>query len=266
MIDDHTLELINREIDGLNSSEETALLQGCLRKDPPAQELYDDLVKLGSMLKTVTTAEPPRYLKTAILNSIQYRRPQEPRRVRISGIGEFFRSLKLTPARALTFAAGLALGIIAFTFIPGKGLDDRTGELSNLYGTMMFSDLVAALPVSDQKTFDLGDVQATATLKSSKTLVLAELHFKSRGEVQIGLEYDENAMDFSSFGRVNSSPNSLTIDRNAVRLRSNGENYYVVAFNRKSLRGFPLRYTVYRSDSPVYDNRLAVSPYSANER
>src|SRR5258708_23630965 len=92
MINDQTIELIHKEIDRLNSAEESALLRDRLAADPQAQELYDDLLKLGSILKSVEAVEPPRYLKNTIINSVQFHRPPVARTGRFRNVAKFFTS------------------------------------------------------------------------------------------------------------------------------------------------------------------------------
>ncbi len=132
MIDERTVELIHREIDGLNTPEETSMLRSRLPEDPEAQELYEDLVKLGAILKTVAPAEPPGYLKTSILNTIPFR-PQPANRTRGFGwTGQFIRSLFLVDHHSLSkqegsmkkhkavqfgLLAGVALALVYFAFL-----------------------------------------------------------------------------------------------------------------------------------------------------
>jgi hypothetical protein len=258
MTNDHTIELIHRELDGLNSREESADLVAFLSTDPEARKLHDDLVRLKSLLKTVEPAEPPRYLKNAIIGAIQRSWAQSTR--------DFFASLRLTPAHAFTFAGGLAVGILAFSLVAGNAFTDHSVDLTNLYGTVMSADLVGKLPISDQKSFDRPGVHASVTLRASEALVVAELHFQSEGEVKIGLQYAADAISFKSFGQLRNAPNNVSIEQNSIRINNAGENHYALVFERKSLNGFPLRYSVYRSGSIVHSEDLSVYPLQQKNR
>jgi len=54
MVDRRTIALINGEVDGLNTSEESEALRQILEHDPEARRLLEDLQKLGQNLTSMT--------------------------------------------------------------------------------------------------------------------------------------------------------------------------------------------------------------------
>jgi hypothetical protein len=71
MIEQSILELINKDIDGVCTPEESSRLQEILRTNPEAGKLHEDLRLLAVTLQKMPVAEPPRSLKPAILRSLE---------------------------------------------------------------------------------------------------------------------------------------------------------------------------------------------------
>ena len=88
MIDTKYIEHINKEIDGLNTPEESIALREYLSDNPEAQKLFDELMEISRMLESVPPIEPSQNLKKYILNDpvTQHYVPRN------NNIGHFFLS------------------------------------------------------------------------------------------------------------------------------------------------------------------------------
>jgi hypothetical protein len=75
MIDDHTLDLINRELDGMTSREERAALASLRASHKDVEAAYQGMLSLHHALVPPAAEEPPRALKPAIMRAIANRRP-----------------------------------------------------------------------------------------------------------------------------------------------------------------------------------------------
>jgi tetratricopeptide (TPR) repeat protein len=70
MIERSALELINKDIDGVCTPEESSRLQEILRTNPEAKTLHNELQLLAVTMQKMPPAKPPRSLKPAILRAL----------------------------------------------------------------------------------------------------------------------------------------------------------------------------------------------------
>jgi hypothetical protein len=70
MIDDHYLELMSGEIDGVNSAAGSRELKEYLAAHPAARSVYEELCRLGHVFSTAGELEPPPYLRDRILAAV----------------------------------------------------------------------------------------------------------------------------------------------------------------------------------------------------
>lgn len=71
MMNDRTLELINREIDGLNSPSESSELQSTLSDNPSAKQFYEEQKRIAGILNGVTPVEPPSSIKHNVMREVR---------------------------------------------------------------------------------------------------------------------------------------------------------------------------------------------------
>jgi len=131
MIDEHYIELMNDEIDGRNTPAQSGALRSYLESDPEAQRFFAELEKPTGLLAESKAVAPPVDMSQQIMDLIAESdarqqvsragstpearpasgaRPETGERARRRRFGSF-----LQPAPAWAFAAGLALGLLAFT-------------------------------------------------------------------------------------------------------------------------------------------------------
>lgn len=128
MIDRRTITLINGEVDGENTAEESETLRQILAKDPEAGKLLEDLKKLERNFSSMSPVKPPVTLKPAILRDIDGRDSVSVhgRRFRLS---DFLFPVRPLPRLGLAFSGGLLAGIVLvilyLTVISHPSIDDR---------------------------------------------------------------------------------------------------------------------------------------------
>jgi len=76
MMNDRTLELINREIDGLNAPSESQELNSILSSDSSAKKFYNDQQQIAGIFSRVGSVEPPSSIKQNVMNEIHTRGQQ----------------------------------------------------------------------------------------------------------------------------------------------------------------------------------------------
>ena len=112
MIDEKYIELMNKEIDGLNTPQESAELKSYLKDEPEAQKQFNNLLDVSKSLEQLEEIEPSPELKKSIINSINWKKYSTKEKKRRSFLG--FTQLKFNVKYAYVFTCGLILGIIGF--------------------------------------------------------------------------------------------------------------------------------------------------------
>ena len=112
MIDRKTISLINGEVDGVNTPEESETLGQTLVRNPEARKLLEDLKKLERNLSSMSPADPPAGLKRSIMHSIQKRRAPARTGARKSSLSELLFPVRLLPRLGFAFGSGMLAGIV----------------------------------------------------------------------------------------------------------------------------------------------------------
>ncbi len=141
MIDERLRELMNGEIDGENSAEESRELREALGSDEEARRYFDDLAELGRRFESAGGIDPPPALRRRILESTTrveaagtpgVSTPSRPaRRSLADSLREAF-----TPRLAYAFAAGVAVGAILLVVVSGPGREATRVSPEDVRGTM----------------------------------------------------------------------------------------------------------------------------------
>ncbi|HYQ87579.1 MAG TPA: hypothetical protein VES59_10085 [Bacteroidota bacterium] len=262
MIEERYITLIHREVDGLNSAEESSDLRSYLSHDSGASDFYQDILKLSNMLGAVPLVEPPLNLKKRILNSIAAHQPSGKQNLVSAMATQLVQSLRIHRSYAFVFASGLAIGIIGFSLLDGGSPPNQRESISNLSGTMTRTGPFPGLTVCDQGEMSAGDVQGQVTLRGSRDLLLVELQVKGGRDVDVALEFAENDVGFSSFSQQNPEPDNLKMEPNSVRVGNAGGNQYTLIFSRKSQRAVPIKVSFYRSSKLLSDRVFSAAATS----
>lgn len=252
MIDKDYIELINKEIDGVISAEESVKLKDYLEKNPDAQKCYDDYVKLSKMLQQVNAVEPPSNLKKIILNSIRWNKYGIKERKRLFQPLIDALNVKVKHNLAYSFAAGLIVGVFIFALLSHSLNKDTFLDNSELTGTLLLTgaiqDFQTAGKIEDER---FGAVE----VKFAKNIVLAEIDIAIHQEVKMVIQFDKSDITFAGFRQLHNLANNLEINDDSVILTSKDTTKLLVVFNDKSQTASPMTFKIY-SDALVLEGTV----------
>jgi hypothetical protein len=223
------IELINKEIDGVNSKAESSKLKAYLTRHPEARQLYEELLKTALALRKVEELAPPRHLRQHILNSLEKNRKAVDRDS--GAFGKVLEALRhrSMPRFALVFASGLSVGILLFVILtlPGElGVRDT----SQLTGTMALVPELAIFQPADSVAFNLQGASGTIKTYFGTDLVIAEVRIQSATPVKTEIAFRPEKMTFSGFKRLQGDESSLDIGQNTIALTQSGASRGFVSF------------------------------------
>jgi hypothetical protein len=146
MVKESIIALINKDLDGMASAEESARLREICAGNEEARKLAEDLRALAHGLATMERTVPPPTLRPAVMRSLA----AVPARTHSHVRDSFLRDLVRAPGRwrpAVVFAVGVAAGLVLFA----------VGSRVVLPGSLDEGDLVGSLAVHGS-TFSMGKV------------------------------------------------------------------------------------------------------------
>ncbi|MCH7754592.1 hypothetical protein IH970_05660 [candidate division KSB1 bacterium] len=245
MIDSKTEDLINRDIDGVLSAQETNRLKEHLSTDSEAQNYYDEIENLSQMLAQVEEVNPGPNLKKNILNSIpvqKYQNEENRERTPLFSAWNFRPSYRLT----LAFAIGLIIGFFTYSFVTDLPPNNNN---SNLIGTILLNGSDAKFRPADQAEITLPEINGTVSTQYAENVVLFRIDLTTDSEIEVVVEFDGNDLRFAGFQPQKYSAGQINVSSNEIKLVNKGRHDYVLVFEDKTS-------TVSKFTIKVFSNKL----------
>jgi hypothetical protein len=256
VIERRYIDLMNAEIDGANSPDESRELRAYLESSEEARLHYQELLDVSLALTDAGDVCPPPWLKRAIMREVESgrvpsssegRRFHRPflRRVR----GAVGPSPRLRPAFA--FAGGMAVGIAVFALLSISLPGVIPSDGSRLFGTMGGSRCYMEGPVS----FDAGGVKGSANVRYCAENITVGLSLASESEVEVELSYDEG-VDFEGLRTFQAGDNSLGVSGHRAELTHSGTRDYELYFTDYTESHRAMRLRVMEGGHPVFESSV----------
>jgi len=230
MIPNKYIELMNGEIDGINSAAESRELTQYLAAEPGARQYFQELREAIGVFGRVASLEPPAGLRERILAELQEARAATENS-RITGGASFLRSLREAfdfrsrPSYAYAFVAGLLAGVCLVALVWQVSPAGRGGDFDNVYGTILAAEKSGRAATSQAIPIDLPGISGHTRAIYVEDRILVQLSLESQQPVQVLVRYDERA---ECEGYYASAPGScdLTITGREVTLTHTGVGDY----------------------------------------
>ncbi|MFQ5708882.1 MAG: anti-sigma factor family protein [bacterium] len=254
MIAKKYFELINKEIDGVNSPDDTKQLKEYLAQHPEAEHFYQALTKLSKMLLQVHDVNPSPNLKKRIFNAIPWDKYAIKKQRRKS-----LKSLLPAPRFRLSFnyvyafSAGLILGVIGYALLSHSLQKNARLDFSHLTGTLLVDESLNSLEPVERVSLDLPGTSGTFELKRGRGVIVAELRLNAHQQVENVLAFDQHDLAFAGFGHMTGGPVAVDADSGHVRLSYRGDQEYILVFNDKLSTPTPLNLKIFSAGILRYE-------------
>lgn len=222
MIDKKSIDLANRDIDGVASPEEHARLLALMNSNEDLRKLHQDLQRLSSTLSSVEAKEAPPGLKNSIMRELQNSRASA---VQSSLIDRVIRKGRIwwSWQKGLVFTGGVVAGLLIFAV--GASLFQSSSVRENdLTGTLSLRG--SAGDFTDAAAFDIseGESQGVITASYGRELCLLRVTLRSPGVSQTELSYDAASVQLSAIrpspeiaSRLEILPGKITVSGGPVK-------------------------------------------------
>ena len=222
MLEKKIFDLLNQELDGVNSDKERATIQKVLRKKPEARKYLEDLQEMSLMFRRTNDAPAPAHLKSRILNALAF--PQTAP-VRPSSARSFLQELRssLNYRYVYSFAGGALAGILFFVLLTYPPADN-----TNMTGTMASGQPKASAEA--RADVNVTEITGTVIARRFPTTIVADLDLQVPQEVDVILNFDQQQIQFASFRPVADAQGTLVVLEGQLRLTVSGERKYEITF------------------------------------
>lgn len=245
-------DLMNAEVDGVATAQESARLRSILETQPGARSEFERLKGVVAALEHLEMEEPPASLKQDVLRSVRTSAaPARERNGWAASIASWMRG-GAGPRQAYSFAAGAALGVLVFALLTGNlmsrpGLDSRswTGAMLPIRGTDSYR-------VVSSRAFTLAQGSVLAEALSTRRGLAVRLTSDVPVGTELTLTYQPGDWDVVSVHQETTGNEvMLGTGRLSVRIRRPGHSQYLLELARKGTAGSPLRMAIHSPDGYV---------------
>jgi hypothetical protein len=261
-MNDRELQLLmNNQLDGIATPEESERLSRALDSREDLRAEYRKLSGVFTVLSRVDMEEPPADLKQSVMREIR-RRETVPSRVgRFEWVRDAFRAIS-----PYSFAAGAALGVLAFALLTGN-LTTRPGtDVGRFMGTMASPFGPATYHRISSRDFALRTGAVHVEVLSDGDEYLARIASTAPPGTDLVLSFDPAVWSVEGLRQQRSAGNEvmLGIGRLSVRMQQLGESQYLLYLARKGPAGSPLRIAIHSQEESVNGELGTSAPASGN--
>ena len=253
-MNDRELErLMNDKLDGVATPEDSERLSRALESREDVRIEYRKLGGVFAALSRVEMEEPPSDLKQNIMARI--RTQAETGAAREGWLESIAAAFRGRPGyrSAYSFAAGAALGLLAFALLSGN-LVIRPGADSRPFtGAMVPPPDRATYQRISSRDFPLRDGHVLVETLSGKGLVLARITARAPRGTDLVLSFDPGAWSAEGVAQHPAGNEViLGFGRLSVRMQQFGESQYLLYLARRGPAGSPLRIAIHSPDGFVH--------------
>jgi hypothetical protein len=265
MKDDRYIELVNREISGEITPEESAELERYLGDNPDAARVRRQLQETSALLGGVGDVEPPPHLKRHIMNQIDFNRYRtEERRPVLNLLGRA-RRLGLRPRLVYAFAAGVAVGLVLFTVFLTGSWDRYSPDLSGLYATIGVSE-DAGFSTIEQLPLDLPGAEGLIGLMRSADLLIFEVSLKSTRQYEVRVLFDPAEVRFNGLRPEVGWRSLAEVGEGRVSASGSGEGRFQLSLTKVTESALPIDFELLVSGNLVFEHRFEVAAGGEHEK
>jgi hypothetical protein len=253
MIDNRYLELMNKEIDGQNSSAESAELRGYLESNTEARTYYAELCGVVEVFGEAGEVQPPGNMEQRILSSINERRALEDvRREKTSRLSNIF-----SPRKKLgfAFAAGIAVGLVVLLVIYRALPESSSLRMKDLYGTLAERETARSVVSAEPADFSLPEVSGTASVKYLDGAFVAALELTSAREIEIAISVPEEGV-LENFNSRQCAPSAVHSAGGNITLRTTGRCDFTVTFRDSRNAHPPVNVRIFADGTSIFEKTI----------
>jgi hypothetical protein len=242
--------LMNAQLDGVATAEESERLSRALESREGLRSEYRKLSGVFAALSRLEMEEPPASLKQGVLRTIRTNEaPAGARETWLQTITALIRE-KVGFRYAYSFAAGAALGVMAFAILSGNLMTRQGTDFRPFTGTM--APLDGPYGHRSSHVFGLRDGHVQAEALSGKDGLVARLTADAPPGSELAVSFDPGDWSVVAVRQEPAGNDvSLGTGRLSVRIQRSGQSQYFLYLGRRGAAGSPLRIAIHSPGGSV---------------
>jgi hypothetical protein len=250
MIDERYVELINKELDGLNTVFESKELEQFMSENDEALKYYDELLRAASALKRVELVEPPSFLKTHILNSVESLPvPVRPGFRWMNTVLELFRR-RPSVRYGVVFVSGLCVGILLLV-IANPWREDGMPHASMVSGSMVPRPDISRLQLIDSVALDGSGFRSLFKTLRGDGNITVECAVAAGENLQLELSADPDELKFVGVNRLGGTDNDVTVTAGKVIFTETRSEHDLITFTNAGSPRLPIEVRLYKGGTVI---------------
>ncbi|MBK9376196.1 MAG: hypothetical protein IPN03_21345 [Holophagales bacterium] len=218
-------DLIQGEIDGINSAADAARLRVLLAAHPDLDDRLGSLRRVSETLGRAERLVPPPGFVDGVMSAVRHRKPEKEPRL---GWIEVLRSL-LSPAPLAACACTLVLGVFLGGFLPSETVLSRS-ERAAVSGTALSHDRMAAGTL-DRRSITREGITGEAVTRIEEGLLVLDLELEATRPFDVTLDLDGSSLSPLTFSQDGPSGGDVVMASGRVRFSHPvGRRRYEVSF------------------------------------
>ncbi|TDI68674.1 MAG: anti-sigma factor [Bacteroidetes bacterium] len=208
------LNLIQAEVDGLNSDSESEHLRNLIEENPTLRASFDELQAVKLAIESLVEIEPPPTLRASIMNAIPEREPEHASVTETTSWWASIASLVKSPkpvSLAYAFSLGLIVAFVVSTVLMPPPSSSNTDQFLGSIGAVSLSgfETIAEFAIEEEEEEDERD--GSIKVHRSATLIVIEFTWDSSRPVTARITYDEEYLDYTGYTGTNIAENSSSL-------------------------------------------------------
>jgi hypothetical protein len=253
MIEKRHIELMNKELDGVNTPDESAALRSFLASSEEARRMYDELRGVAGMFAAAGEVTPPRDMKRTIMAAIAgreaFRGARRAERRRFLDV--------LTPRKkvACSFAAGAAFGLAALIILLRATPQVSNLDRKDLYGTLAGRRGAEDVVASESIPIEAGDVSGRVTARYRDRSLTVALDLDAPREIEVVLS-PAGRLPVESFGAPSCGAWDIRTDTAGVAFKADSGCNFTVTFKDEAGAHPPVNITVSSGGVRIFEHTI----------
>ena len=251
MIEDRFIELMNQEIDGVNSPSQSDELRRFLESSSEGRRYYDELRGVTRVLEEAGPLAVPGELRHQILSRLHPHRPHPRTKT------PFFDAIRerLRPKYVYAFAVGLIAGICLYAVFFNYSGDRSHLNRESLYGTIALGQAEGTPSSSIPVEMDFEGITGEAVFDFFNQALVARIKLKSVTKIDLVFEYPDD-ISFEAFRTLVDAGHSLQSSHGSLMVTNEGVSDFVVVFKEPASAQTPLLFRVLSGGNVVFEKTV----------
>jgi hypothetical protein len=243
-------ELMNRELDGANSPEESAALRSHLAASEEGRRQFDELGRMARMFTEAGDVKPPASMEAKIIDAIASREA-------LAGRDRGFFLDFLSPRRkiAYAFATGLAVGIIIFIILYQALSGGNQLDVRDLYGALAEREQSGAVIDAQSAAIALPGCIGTAIVQYRDQAVFVSASVEADDGVEIEIAPGAE-LALRSFRAPACGPYALRASGAGIAVSLGGRCEFVAVFGDAGGARPPVRISVAGAGGTLFEQTI----------